>query len=110
MTWFVIVPLAFASLLTGVFQSLGTHWGLVRHYWVAFKLLLSVLATIVLLVNTGTISSLERLVAEGGHATKVGGLEGQLLHAGGGVLVLLATTTLAVFKPPGTTPFGRRPR
>jgi hypothetical protein len=28
-TWFVIVPLAFASLLTGRVESLGTPWGLV---------------------------------------------------------------------------------
>jgi hypothetical protein len=29
---FVIIPLAFASLLTGLIQSLGTPWGLFRHY------------------------------------------------------------------------------
>lgn len=31
--WFVIVPLSLASLLTGLVQSLGTRWGLFRHYW-----------------------------------------------------------------------------
>ena len=30
--WFVIVPLTFAALLTGLVQSLGTAWGLFRHY------------------------------------------------------------------------------
>ena len=29
--WLTLVPLAFASLLTGVVQSLGTVWGLFRH-------------------------------------------------------------------------------
>jgi hypothetical protein len=48
---FVIVPLAFASLLTGLIQSLGTPWGLFRHYWVVVKLLLTVFATVVLLVK-----------------------------------------------------------
>src|ERR1700704_845733 len=48
---FVIVPLAFASLLTGLIQSLGTPWGLFRHYWVVVKLLLTVFATVVLLVR-----------------------------------------------------------
>ena len=33
-TWFAIVPLAFASLLTGIVSSLGTGWGLFRYYWV----------------------------------------------------------------------------
>src|SRR5213082_3605560 len=46
---FVIVPLAFATLLSGLVQSLGTPWGLVRHYWVLVKLLLTTFATIVLL-------------------------------------------------------------
>ena len=46
---FALVPLAFASLLTGLIMSLGTPWGLFRHYWVLAKLLLTVLATLVLL-------------------------------------------------------------
>src|SRR3712207_6736343 len=32
--WYVIVPLTLASLLTGLVMSLGTKWGLFRHYWV----------------------------------------------------------------------------
>jgi hypothetical protein len=46
---FVIVPLALASLLTGVVQSLGTPWGVLRHYWVVFKLLLTIVAVVLLL-------------------------------------------------------------
>jgi hypothetical protein len=42
-TWFVIVPLCLAALLTGIVQSLGTTWGLFRHYWVVTKILLTVL-------------------------------------------------------------------
>src|SRR5687767_14273305 len=49
-TWFVIVPLAFASLLTGLVVSLGTEWGLFRHYWVLIKLLLTIFATGLLLL------------------------------------------------------------
>src|SRR5262249_44431121 len=41
---FVIVPLGAASLITGIVQSLGTTWGLFRHYWVVFKLLINVFA------------------------------------------------------------------
>jgi hypothetical protein len=32
--WFVIVPLACLAFLTGLVLSLGTPWGLFRHYWV----------------------------------------------------------------------------
>lgn len=31
--WFVTVPLALASLLSGLIQALGTPWGMFRHYW-----------------------------------------------------------------------------
>jgi hypothetical protein len=31
---YVIVPLALASLVTGLVVSLWTKWGLFRHYWV----------------------------------------------------------------------------
>ena len=42
--WFVLVPFAFASLVSGLVQSLGTTWGLFRHYWVLFKLLINAVA------------------------------------------------------------------
>jgi len=35
-------PAAISSLVSGVLLSLGTKWGLLRHYWVATKLALSV--------------------------------------------------------------------
>src|SRR5687768_13979193 len=53
--WLVIMPLSLATLVTGVAQALGTAWGLFRHYWILFKLILTVLATIVLLLELGPI-------------------------------------------------------
>ncbi len=53
---FIIVPLAFASLLTGLIQSLGTPWGLFRHYWVFAKLLLTAFTTTILLIKLRMIS------------------------------------------------------
>ena len=105
--WFVLVPLSFAALLTGLIQSLGTTWGLVRHYWVLFKLLLTVVATAVLLLHMPTVSYFAGLAAATDGAG-LGGLRGELLHAGGGLLVLLVTTTLSVYKPRGLTPYGWR--
>lgn len=32
--WYALIPLSLGSLLTGLLQSLGTSWGLLRHYWV----------------------------------------------------------------------------
>jgi len=55
--WFVLVPLSIASLLTGLVLSLGTAWGLFRHYWVLATLLINVLATIVLLMFMQNLGS-----------------------------------------------------
>jgi hypothetical protein len=108
--WSVIVPLCLASLVTGVVQSLGTTWGLFRHYWVAIKLLLTVLSTAVLLVHMRPIShvagvAVRRPLAGGDlRAVRV-----QLtVDAGAALLVLLVTTTLSVVKPRGLTARGRR--
>lgn len=53
---FAIVPLALISLSSGIIQALATPWGLFRHYWVLFKLLIIVIATFMLLMKTGPIN------------------------------------------------------
>ena len=106
-TMFVIVPLAIASLITGIVSSLGTPWGLFRHYWVVFKLVLTVLATAVLLDYTQTVRHFAEAAATIAAVDAVG-LRSYLLHSGGGLLVLIVTTVLAVYKPQGLTPYGWR--
>ena len=106
--WFVLVPLAFASLVTGIIQSLGTPWGLLRHYWVLFKLLLTVLATVVLLIHMGTFSFLADVAAD--PRTDLGMVRNASprFHAVLALLVLLLATVLAVYKPGGMTRYGQR--
>lgn len=106
---YVIVPLAFAALLTGLVMSLGTKWGLFRHYWVLISLLLTVIATAVLLVETRTISYLAGIAAD--PATSGGdlrALESTLVHSVGGMVVLLVVMWLNVYKPRGLTRYGWR--
>jgi hypothetical protein len=109
--WYLIVPLALASLLTGFVMSLGTPWGLFRHYWVLISLMLTIVATVVLLQHMPTVSFFARVAAETDSAD-VGGLRGalrgELLHAGVGLLVLLVIEVLNVYKPQGMTAYGRR--
>ncbi len=109
LTYFVLVPFAIASLMTGVVQSLVTPWGLFRHYWVVFKLLLTVMAASVLVLHMQTVSSLAEAAAET-ESADLAGAGGELLHAGGGLLVLLVTTILGIYKPRGMTRYGRRKR
>src|SRR5881296_2525640 len=63
-TWAVIIPLAFGSLFTGLVVSLGTPWGLFRHYWVLVKFMLTILATALLLLHTQPIGILAAVARE----------------------------------------------
>jgi DMSO/TMAO reductase YedYZ heme-binding membrane subunit len=107
--WYVIVPLALASLLTGLVMSLGTNWGLFRHYWVLISLLLTIIATVVLLVETQTIGYFADIAAD--PATSSGDLQSlgnTLVHSVGGTVVLLVILVLNVYKPRGMTRYGWR--
>jgi hypothetical protein len=52
--WMIIFPLSLASLISGIIQGLGTVWGLFRHYWVLIKLVITALATALLLAHLHT--------------------------------------------------------
>jgi hypothetical protein len=107
--WFVIVPLAVAALLSGLVQSLATEWGLFRHYWVIAKLALTTFGTIILLLHAPRVSEMAIRAAEASFTT--GDYHAQRLslvvHATGGLAILLTTTVLSVFKPWGKTAHGR---
>jgi hypothetical protein len=63
-TWYLIVPASFASLVTGVAGSLVSPWGLFRHYWVLIKLLITVPATALLILHTRPIGYMAHAAAE----------------------------------------------
>ena len=105
--WFVIVPLALAALLTGLVLSLGTPWGLFRHYWVVIALALTIVSTVVLLLHMPTVSNVANVAREADGAV-LRRLGGDLFHAGLGLVVLLAITVLNVYKPRGMTRYGHR--
>lgn len=107
--WFVVVPLAFASLLTGVVQALGTRWGLVRHYWVLVKLALTLVATGLLVLHMQVVEQVADAAASGLPGPGLEGARLQLvLDAGAAVLVLLIATAVSVYKPRGLTRYGWR--
>jgi hypothetical protein len=107
--WYVIVPLALASLLTGLVMALGTKWGLFRHYWVLISLLLTIIATVVLLVETQTISYFADIAADPTTSSDdLRALGSTLVHSVGGTVVLLVILVLNVYKPRGMTRYGWR--
>jgi hypothetical protein len=106
---YVIVPLAFASLLTGLVMSLGTSWGLFRHYWVLISFLLTLIATTVLLVETRVISTLAEMAADPTTSSEdLRAMPSTLVHSVGGTVVLLVILVLNVYKPQGMTRYGWR--
>jgi hypothetical protein len=108
--WCVIVPFCLAALLSGLVQSLGTEWGLFRHYWILVKFLLAVGATIILFLHLSVVSRMSGVARETTSSIgDFGTLRIQLVvHAVGGLMVLLVATALSIYKPWGLTPYGRR--
>lgn len=103
--WFVIAPFSLAALLSGLVQSLGTQWGLFRHWWILAKFLLTIFAVFVLLRHMQDVSRVVRLAKETSLATA--NFRPELIHSAGGLLVVIAAMMLSVLKPWGTTPYGR---
>lgn len=106
---FVVVPMVLASLVTGLVQALGTVWGLFRHYWVLAKFSLTVLTAVVLLLQLDLIGYVAAAAVAGLAEADLSGLRSSLVvHAAGGIVVLVTTTVLSIYKPRGLTRYGWR--
>ena len=106
--WFVLVPLAHASLLSGIALSLGTPWGLFRHYWVVVKLGMTVFATVILLIYMGTFRQMAGVAADPVMDLAIVRNASPIVHTVLALVLLLAATVLGVYKPFGMTDYGRR--
>jgi hypothetical protein len=88
---------------------MGTSWGVFRHYWVVLKLLLTVGATGLLLLHMSAVSRASAVAS--GTLRNLGfrALQIRLVFDTAlALVVLLAATTLSVYKPWGRTPYGQR--
>jgi hypothetical protein len=103
-TWWVVVPLAFASLAIGIFQAALSPWGLVRHYWVVVKLAMTIAITAVLMTQTPSIDRLGH-IATTSSASMDEALArySVLLHSGAGIVAIIVVLVLSVVKPRGLT-------
>jgi hypothetical protein len=90
--------------------ALATPWGLFEHYWALISFVLTALSTVVLVSHMPDVSAAADMVRQTDGAEVHGSGRGDLLHAGGGLLVLLVITTLNVYKPRGMTRYGWRRR
>jgi hypothetical protein len=101
--WYIIVPFCLASLLTGLLQAIKTKWGLFKHYWIVVKLLLTIIITILLLLHMQPITYLAAVAtaASFSNAQYATQLIDITAKAGASILVLVALTTISVYKPWG---------
>lgn len=104
----LLIPVALLTLVTGILLGVGTRWGLLRYYWVLTKLVLTLVAF------TATIAalrpSLEQAARDAlGTPPEVGAAASDVLVAPCVALTLYTfMTVLSIYKPWGTTRFGRK--
>lgn len=104
-----IVPLAIVSLVTGLIMSVGTKWGLFRHWWVLISLALTIISTVVLLSESGVVTRIAAMASDPTMPdAEVLAFPPTLLHSVGGLVVLLVVQVINVYKPQGVTPYGWR--
>ncbi|HVY26114.1 MAG TPA: hypothetical protein VHB79_06160 [Polyangiaceae bacterium] len=101
-----LLPLSVGALTSGIVQSLGTKWGLFKHYWVLVKLVLTVFATAALFLHQFTaVTEAARLASQAVVSQTSLPLRqlGLQLRADAGLalLVLVTITAIAVYKPWG---------
>lgn len=101
-TWLVI-PAAFAALISGVVLSLGTVWGLVRHWWVLVKLVLTVAVIVFATLGIGVWVEWSLIdtpaLGPGPHAVRL------VVGAAANLVAFVTMIALSVWKPRGVTPW-----
>lgn len=103
---YALVPLAVATVVTGIALALGTKWGLLQHYWVAVSLGVTLFATAILVLHLPAVDELAAVAAD--PDGDVAALGGDLFHSVGGLVVLSVPLVLNVVKPRGLTRRGWR--
>jgi hypothetical protein len=104
----IMIPLGYLALVTGVLLSVGTNWGLLRHWWIVTKLVLTVAVLLFAGVFTsGWVLEAVARTAENPMAD-LGVLAVQLIaNVATFNVVFWTNATISVFKPWGLTPRGQ---
>jgi hypothetical protein len=94
------IPVGLTAVATGAVLSLGTPFGLVRHWWVVAKIVIAALVVATDAFLVGRVAHHAVLVGHGSGPLR----DSTIAH----VVVLGVATWLSVFKPRSRTPHGRR--
>lgn len=108
----LLIPISLLAFTTGVVLALGTRWGLVRHWWVLTKFVLTLIPVILIPVSLlPGYRDLAELVNEApaGQVVDTGTSGPSLVIAAiVSTSMYLTSVTLSVFKPWGRTKWGKR--
>lgn len=105
----LVIPLAFSSLITGVVISVATKWGLLRHWWVLVKLVLTIV--VILFSTFGVGVFVERNIAATTANPLVPSPLGPALVVGAvlNLVAFLFMTRISISKPWPRTPWAGAP-
>jgi uncharacterized membrane protein len=105
----VLIPLSLIAFASGIVVSLTGPWGLVRHWWVTIKLLLTGLSVFALEKHMTQVFLVAKAASHGALTEKVlSHVRGEFIkHPAGGLVILFAASALSVYKPRGLTPYGK---
>lgn len=111
--WAGLVPLAVATPVTGVAQSLISSWRLWRSDWVVVNLGITAVATVVLVLYIQTLETFAGVAEQDPLSTADLALlrsPSVVVHSAGALVLLGISVVLAVYKPAGLTRRGQRVR
>ncbi|WP_174720432.1 hypothetical protein [Amycolatopsis sp. BJA-103] len=103
----VVIPAAFAALVTGIALCLVSPWGVARYWWVLIKLVLTVA---VIAYSTFGLGVWVELGVQAGREGVESSAAGQLAYGAMlNIVAFLFMTWLSVAKPWGKTPWASTP-
>lgn len=111
-----VMVLSFGMALTGILLGWGTHWGLLRSWWVLIKFGLALIMLVLVVFSlTPALSGIPALLTPGLSADELraslGDMPNTLLFPPVVSFLMLATAVLlSVFKPWGLTPWTPDPK
>lgn len=105
----LVIPLVLLSILTGLVVSLGTHWGLIKNWWVLTKFILALgIVTMASVKENFWVRGLAEKTATS-PAADLGGVDLKLAVCMVAFCAALwSATALSIYKPWGRTPWGER--
>ncbi|RFU82547.1 DUF2269 domain-containing protein [Streptomyces triticagri] len=107
-TDWLVLPLAFLTLLSGLVLSLGTHWGLARHRWVYVKFWLTLATTIasVFALRPGVSDAVDTVASGASLVDPTDLIAGPIVSLSAYLFMMV----ISVLKPWGLTKRGRKQR